>query len=56
MFMSGQTINAIIRMHNSMVDDDNTLSALVEEFNRANANAVPRIGSVFDIPVILNEN
>jgi hypothetical protein len=53
--MPSQTINGIIRMHNNMVSDKDILEALVAEFNKVNENAVPRVGTNFKIPVIINE-
>lgn len=55
LFMPSQTINGIIKMHNNMVTDKDILDALVEEFNKVNNNAVPRVGTNFKIPVIINE-
>ena len=55
MFMTGQTIHAVLKKYNNMVADDDTLSALVDEFNKINNNAVPRIGSVLQIPVLEND-
>lgn len=55
LFMPSQTINGIIRMHNNMVSDKDILEALVAEFNKVNENAVPRVGTNFKIPVIINE-
>lgn len=55
LFMPSQTINGIIRMHNNMVSDKDILEALVAEFNKVNENAVPRVGTNFNIPVIINE-
>lgn len=53
--MPSQTINGIIRMHNNMVSDKDIIEALVAEFNKVNENAVPRVGTNFKIPVIINE-
>ncbi len=55
LFMPSQTINGIIRMHNNMVSDKDIIEALVAEFNKVNENAVPRVGTNFKIPVIINE-
>lgn len=55
LFMPSQTINGIIRMHNNMVSDQAIIEALVDEFNKVNDNAVPRVGTNFKIPVIINE-
>ena len=55
LFMSGQTINAIIRKYNGMVVDADDLIKLQHEFNRINDSAIPKIGQTLLIPVMLNE-
>lgn len=52
MFMPGHTIKAIIRSHNNMISDVETLELLLNKFNEVNNNEIPRPGQRFKIPVI----
>ena len=50
LLMPGQTIEAIIRLKNSMVHGEE-LKRLVEEFNKKNAGVIPYAGVSVLIPI-----
>lgn len=52
MFTTGMTIQGAIRLFNSQTLDKEVLLALVEEFNKLNNNAVPKLGISYKIPVL----
>ena len=52
MFMTGTTIEAVIRLKNNYVHGE-VLQELVTIFNEENNYAVPKLGQSFKIPVLL---
>lgn len=52
LFMPNQTIMAVIRMYNNMINDEAVLNTLAERFNELNDNKVPRVGTSFKVPVV----
>lgn len=53
-FGINQTIRAVIKMYNDVAIDEQTLTQLCDLFNTRNNGRVPRVGEVFEIPVIVS--
>lgn len=55
-FVPHQTITAVIKYYNHYVDDHATVELLLNMFNEANNNEIPRPGVPFKIPTIVRDN
>jgi hypothetical protein len=52
MFSMGHTIEAMLRLHNPLIQKGPELQELVEIFNQLNKNSCPTIGKRYIIPIV----